>query len=105
MAIQEMLSVGDLKTFSHPIKPLLPFADADRSEGSSIPMPFRDYLELLDMTGRITRRGKRGSINPRIAPILERLNINESEWLYGAMNFEQMYRRRQSIGGDATQVA
>jgi len=97
-AIQEMLSNNELQAFNHPIRPLLPFSDEERQQGASLPMHFKDYLMLLDMTGRIMRPDKKGSISPSIAPIVERLDISETEWLDGATGFEQMYRQRRTIG-------
>jgi len=38
-----------------------------------------DYLELVDYTGRIVKKGKRGAINQLTPPILKRLNLNTEE--------------------------
>jgi hypothetical protein len=56
-------------------------------------MPMEAYLELLDWTGRQLVRGKRGSIPPNLAPILERLKIGEDDWLELAGNFGCLFRR------------
>ncbi len=41
-----------------------------------LPFKLTDYLELIDMTGRIIREVKRGSIDASLLPILIRLNIS-----------------------------
>src|SRR5690606_41190510 len=38
---------------------------------------FEDYLELVDCTGRISRSDKRGAIDEKALPILERLRSEE----------------------------
>ena len=40
-----------------------------------------DYLTLVDETGRLLRSDKRGAIPARLAPILERLDIDVDRWL------------------------
>ena len=45
-----------------------------------LPITLDDYLELLDWTGRTIREGKRGSIPAHLAPILDRLGINQGLW-------------------------
>lgn len=39
------------------------------------------YLELVDATGRVVAAGKRGTIPPELAPILERLDLDVTTWL------------------------
>lgn len=46
-----------------------------------LPFELSDYLELVDMTGRIIREDKRGSIDASLLPILQRLNISSENWL------------------------
>ena len=43
-------------------------------------MSLKDYLCLLDWTGRQVRRDKQGSIPADLAPILERLKIVPEVW-------------------------
>jgi hypothetical protein len=47
---------------------------------STIPYRFDDYLDLVDWTGRTIRSDKRGSIDERLPPIVQRLNINPDAW-------------------------
>lgn len=46
-----------------------------------MPYPFRSYFALVDWSGRIIRKGKRGRITEDAPPVLERLGINPDEWL------------------------
>lgn len=56
---------------------LLSFA-GDPRETMPEGMPFRtqDYIELVDWSGRILRKGKHGAIDSSLPPILERLQID-----------------------------
>jgi len=96
-AINAMMKDSELQSFSHSIRPLLDFSDSDRDQDECLPMYFNHYLELVDTTGRITRHGKTGKINPDMASILERLQLSETEWLAAATGFEGMHSRRQTI--------
>lgn len=51
-----------------------------------------DYLELVDCTGRISRSDKRGAIDEKALPILERLNLDPERWRERATAFEANYR-------------
>jgi REP element-mobilizing transposase RayT len=55
-----------------------------RTEGTAssdvLPCPLRDYLELVDWTGRVIRGDKPGAIDARLPPILVRLNIDSEAW-------------------------
>ncbi len=73
----------------HPASKLLPFAGnvrANRVQGLSFSL--KDYIELVDQTGRIIRDDKRGFINQNTLPILKRLNIEPENWLYLTKHFE-----------------
>ena len=51
------------------------------SEGGFLPLTLNAYLKLVDWTGRLIRRDKRGSIPADRAPILDRLPIAGERWL------------------------
>ncbi|MBV7314751.1 transposase, partial [Shewanella sp. NIFS-20-20] len=51
----------------------------------------KDYLELIEDTGRIVRNDKRGSINNGSSRVLERLNISPENWLKLATEFGQLF--------------
>ena len=61
---------------------LMPFADQapDYSE-RAIPYEIRDYLELVDWSGRAVIEGKRGSIPDNLPPILQRLKIDPAAYV------------------------
>lgn len=46
-----------------------------------LPVTRDQYLSLLDILGRMVRKGKRGVIPPDLAPILERLTLDAPSWL------------------------
>jgi REP element-mobilizing transposase RayT len=75
------------------LKNLLPFAGNPR-ENMPKGLPFRltDYMELVDWSGRIIREDKRGAIPDNLPPILERLNMDASQWLYLAQHFESPFK-------------
>ncbi len=47
----------------------------------SLPITFKDYLELLDWTGRQVRKGKRGSIDESAPVIMNRLGFTPEKWI------------------------
>ena len=67
-----------------------PFVGNPREDQpKGLPFKLEDYLELVDLTGRIVREDKRGSIDLSFAPILQCLNIPTENWLTFATQFEQ----------------
>jgi len=60
------------------------------------------YLELVDLTGRALRAGKRGTIPPGLAPILERLRIDVRAWLAAMERGGAM--RGTALGGHAARA-
>ena len=66
---------------------LMPFSDqmsavpASTLRTPSIPYELRDYLELVDWSGRAVIEGKRGSIPDNLPPILQRLNIDPAAYV------------------------
>ena len=57
----------------------------------------KDYLELVDWTGRAIRDDKRGAIPNTIPPILERLKLNPKTYLafVGKQSFHLPEKKRQ----------
>jgi REP element-mobilizing transposase RayT len=47
----------------------------------SIPFSLKDYIQLVDWTGRCIRGDKRGAIDNSLPPILQRLNIDQAAWI------------------------
>ena len=56
------------------------FSDEAALGKGSIPFALRDYLALIDWSGRSIRAGKRGFIDPSAPPILKRLGIEQDSW-------------------------
>lgn len=46
-----------------------------------IPYYLRDYIQLVEWTGRATVAGKRGAIPANTPPIIERLGYDQARWL------------------------
>jgi len=56
-----------------------------------LPFKLTDYLELIDLTGRIIREDKRGNIDVSLAPILQRINLTSEQWLEITTGFEKHF--------------
>ena len=81
---------------NHPqqqVKGLMPFVGDPRDKmPKGLPFRLTDYLELVDISGRVIREDKRGHIDPALSPILERLNISPKHWCYLIRNFESPFK-------------
>lgn len=61
---------------------LLPFIGNERQlQPKGIVFALKDYIELVDQTGRVLRYDKRGALSPNAEQILDRLNIPTENWL------------------------
>lgn len=56
-------------------------------------IPLDKYLALLDWTGRQIKEGKNGHIPGHLVPILERLEVEEKEWLSSCQHFGSLFYR------------
>lgn len=63
------------------IPPLATFCVHNTAPANTIPFAFKDYLQLIEWTGRAVHEVKRGHIPANIPPILTRLNIDTQPWL------------------------
>jgi REP element-mobilizing transposase RayT len=54
----------------------------------------KDYLTLVDTTGRIQRQDKRGFIPETFLPILQRLAIDADEWIENTQKFETIFYKK-----------
>jgi hypothetical protein len=79
---------------SSPSIPLRSFSDEGQGSTATIPFRLRDYLALVDWSGRSIRAGKRGFIAADAPPILKRLNIDAEAW-------EVLMTRRRTLFGRA----
>ena len=66
----------------------------NHGDNESLPFNLIDYLELVDWTGRIIREDKRGYIKQSTPPILERLSVDQQEWLVASSQFEKIFKQR-----------
>jgi hypothetical protein len=55
--------------------PLMPFSN-QQMECPTIPFAYRDYLELVDWSGRIVTAGQKGAIPENTPPIMQRLKLD-----------------------------
>ncbi|MDV7102943.1 transposase [Vibrio sp. TH_r3] len=75
---------------------LHPFiGQSDNKMQSGLPFKLLDYLELVDWTARQFREN-RASMDETLPPILQRLNINQQNWLHVCSRLEQ--KRATAIG-------
>lgn len=71
---------------------LLPFIGGERlNQPKGINFSLKDYLELVDETGRIIREDKRGAISSNAEKILTRLNIPSDNWIKLASEFGKLF--------------
>lgn len=61
------------------------------SDKGFLPMSLKDYLTLLDWTGRQGRLDKRGKVPASLAPILQRIGIESSMWCDLVWNFKKYF--------------
>ena len=53
----------------------------------------KDYLKILDWTGRQVGRDKRGAIPEEVAPILDRLGLSDECWIDRVKSFGRWFHR------------
>jgi REP element-mobilizing transposase RayT len=70
---------------------LMHFSSEESHPFPTIDFNFKDYLELIDSTGRILREDKPGHILDYHEPILSRLNLTTSGWLTIVKNLETKF--------------
>ena len=63
------------------------------SAASSFPLDLRQYLALVDLTGRVARPDKRGALDPQAVPLLQRLGADEAHWHRQVFGIETRYWR------------
>lgn len=78
---------------SQPQAALMSFAEVinQTTVADALPYTLRDYIALLDWTGRAVRADKRGSIPGNLPPILQRLNIDPKQWLKVTRGIERHF--------------
>ncbi len=94
-AIKSQRQAGDLLEFKASLNPLPKFEDGMVNQTQpGIHFAFRDYLELVDWTGRIIRNDKRGFIDDALPPFLRRLHLSAKQWHLNTTRFEAIHSRR-----------
>jgi len=91
--ILEAIERDELLHFEASVRPLMAFSDGTtRPNTTTLPIQQTEYCKLVDITSRVTVKGKRERIDPALAPILERLNLSADQWIASSSAFEQNYR-------------
>ena len=94
-AVKEQTQLKALRYFKVPLKPLSQFeGNLKNHPQKGILFSLTDYLELVDYTGRAIVPNKRGAIDIKLPPILERLCVDRETWLENSMEFEKRYCSR-----------
>ena len=70
-----------------------------KTNSTPIPFRYRDYLTLVDWTGRAIRDDKRGYLPESLPPILERINVSGKPWLTEIKHYGKWYGR--AVGASA----
>ena len=92
-AVSRLIEQREISHFENPVRPLMRFSDESRDTNKPVlPMKQREYIKLVDQTGRIAVRGKRGSIDAALEPILERLGLAADDWMRCSTAFRRNYR-------------
>ncbi|RBP53534.1 transposase [Arenicella xantha] len=63
-----------------------------KQDSIGIPFKLKEYIELVDWTGRVIRQDKRGAISEELPPILGRLNLPIDSWQILTTQFERQFR-------------
>ena len=94
-AVHQQVDQRSLRRFELPLKPLARFeGNVTDQQQRGILFSTEDYIQLVDYTGRFIRPDKRGAMPSHFPPILERLDLNQKEWLEYSTKFEQLFYHR-----------
>ncbi|MEX2122988.1 MAG: hypothetical protein WD795_03775 [Woeseia sp.] len=72
---------------------LVGFSDKPGRVSEPLAMTYRQYVKLIDWTGRCVRSGKRGRIPSDCAPILERMRLSREQWTREVCHYGRWYYR------------
>ncbi len=93
-AIDWALSASSAPVFAEPVEASSRWRlPARASDQGFLPIETTKYIMLLDWTGRELHRDKRGAIPDSLAPILERLGIDRSNWVNTVRDFGRMFKQ------------
>jgi len=65
---------------------------SDSERRGILSMTAAEYFDLVDMSGRMTRSDKRGTVDADLAPILLRIGANPDAWLETVTRFGSKFR-------------
>lgn len=70
---------------------LMPFSESIQQESlfSAIPFALKDYIELVDWTGRAIRHDKRGYIKKEMPSLIPALGLNDEQWQHLALEIQK----------------
>ena len=70
---------------------LMSFAESNGASRQEACLPYnlRDYLELIDWTGRVVRNDKKGYLKPAQPKLLNRLGVSERQWQVLALQIQK----------------
>ena len=75
-----------------PESPLMAFSGSSHTDiHQALPFTLQDYFELVDVTGRLVRPDKRGSVDAKLPPLVNRLGIDPDKWLDHVKAFGHQY--------------
>ncbi len=78
----------------------------EQRDGSMMPeIDLESYLELIDWTGRAIKEGKKGHIPADLAPILDRLDLDQKEWVSNVKQFGGMFHHFIGKAGSIAKAA
>jgi len=72
---------------------LVAFVDGAATGGDALPLTKREYVELVDWTGRLIRPDKRGYVPARTPAFLERIEVGERQWMREMKHYGTWYYR------------
>jgi len=79
-------------------KPLPSNSGTRASDRGFLSLNLRDYLDLLDWTGKQRGAGKSGTVPKELAPILQRIGIEGSMWCDLVWSFKKYFGRSSAAG-------
>jgi hypothetical protein len=96
-AVARLLERKELRRFAIPLRPLMPLADSAKpSIGGQVdevlPTTTSEYLELVDVSGRIVRKGERGRRDSSLEQVLMGLGMTLEQWADASTRFRDFYR-------------
>ena len=75
------------------------------SDQGFLPIQVEHYVMLLDWTGRELRADRRGAIPDQLAPIMERLGLNQSNWVETVRGFGRLFKQAAGRSGSLVDAA